>query len=105
MLFRSGKIKAIRFNNGNVFTRSGEITIEGIHKSFGIDMLLKESGFKTGDSVAFGDSLNDFEMIQNAGYGIAMGNACNALKEVADYVTTHIDDNGIYNAVKELDLI
>lgn len=100
-----GKIKAIRFNNGNVFTRSGEITIDGIHKSFGIDMLLKESGFKIDDSIAFGDSLNDFEMIQNAGYGIAMGNACNALKEVADYVTTHIDDNGIYNAIKELDLI
>lgn len=100
-----GNVKAIRFNNGNVFVTSGEITIEGIHKSFGIDMLLKASGFDTCDSVAFGDSLNDYEMIKNSGTGIAMGNACDALKEAADMVTSSIDEDGIYNAVKRLGLI
>lgn len=100
-----GTIKAIRFNNGNVFVTSGEITMEGIHKSFGIDMLLKASGFDASESIAFGDSLNDYEMIKNAGTGIAMGNACDLLKEAADMVTSHIDEDGIYNAVKRLGLI
>lgn len=100
-----GNIKAIRFNNGNVFVTSGEITMEGIHKSFGIDMLLKASGYAAAESIAFGDSLNDYEMIKNAGTGIAMGNACDSLKGAADIVTSHIDDNGIYNAVKRLGLI
>lgn len=100
-----GNIKAIRFNNGNVFVTSGEITMEGIHKSFGIDMLLKHSGFNAGEAIAFGDSLNDYEMIKNAGTGVAMGNACDALKQAADIVTSHIDEDGIYNAVKKLGLI
>ena len=100
-----GKVKAIRFNNGNVFVTSGEITMEGIHKSFGIDMLLKTSGFDVSESIAFGDSLNDYEMIKNAGIGIAMGNACDALKDAAHIVTSHIDENGIFNAAVRLGLI
>lgn len=100
-----GSIKAIRFNNGNVFATSGEITMEGIHKSFGINMLLKASGFDVRDSVAFGDSLNDYEMIKNSGTGVAMGNACDKLKEAADMVTDSIDEDGIYNGVRRLGLI
>ena len=100
-----GSIKAIRFNSGNFFATSGEITMEGIHKSFGIDMLLKTAGYTADKSIAFGDSLNDLEMLQNAGIGVAMGNACDELKKVADLVTDHIDEDGIYNAACKLKLI
>ena len=44
-------------------------------------------------------------MIKNAGIGIAMGNACDALKEAAHMVTSHIDENGIFNAAVRLGLI
>lgn len=54
---------------------------------------------------AFGDSNNDAEMIKAAGHGIAMGNACNELKAIADYVTTDIDEDGIMNALKHFELI
>lgn len=98
------EIKAIKFNNGNVYTTSGEITMVGVHKSLGIDMIMEKAGFDKKESIAFGDSLNDYEMVQGAGIGVAMGNACDALKEVADYVTTHINEDGIYNAVIKLGL-
>jgi hydroxymethylpyrimidine pyrophosphatase-like HAD family hydrolase len=44
-------------------------------------------------------------MILTAGIGIAMGNALNTLKQQADYVTTSVDDDGIYNALKHFGLI
>lgn len=48
--------------------------------------------------VVFGDGLNDRKMFQDAPFSIAMGNAIPELKEIADYVTTDSDDDGIYNA-------
>lgn len=98
-------IHAIKFNTGNHFHSSGEITLSGIHKSYGIDLLLNTAHIAPSSSIAFGDSLNDYEMIKNAGIGIAMGNACDELKEIATYTTSHIDDNGIYNACHKLKLI
>lgn len=56
-------------------------------------------------TMAFGDGDNDIEMLQTVGIGIAMGNACPALKSVADYITTNIEDNGIANALKHFQLI
>ena len=42
--------------------------------------------------------MNDFEILQTAGLGIAMGNAMDELKEVADYVTSSVGEDGIWNA-------
>ncbi len=50
--------------------------------------------------MAFGDGGNDIPIIKRAGIGIAMGNANQDLKEIADYITSSVDDNGIYNALK-----
>lgn len=51
---------------------------------------------------SFGDGLNDYEMLKNADVGVAMGNAVSAVKEVADFVTDDVEDNGVYNfLVKE----
>ena len=49
--------------------------------------------------MAFGDGGNDTSMIRTAGIGIAMGNAVDALKQEADYVTTSVDDDGIWSAL------
>lgn len=56
------------------------------------------------DTVAFGDSMNDIEVVQEAGIGVAMGNAVDALKKVADYVTAPIEEDGIYKACEHLHL-
>ena len=55
--------------------------------------------------MAFGDGGNDRIMLQNAPVGIAMGNAWKEVKEVADYVTTDVDDDGIRNALEHYGLI
>ena len=54
---------------------------------------------------AFGDGFNDLEMFEEVDYSIAMGNGCNELKKRADFVTDHINDNGLYNALKRLRII
>jgi hydroxymethylpyrimidine pyrophosphatase-like HAD family hydrolase len=55
--------------------------------------------------MVFGDADNDIRMIQKAGIGIAMGNATENLKKVADYVTSDLDHDGIFNALKHFKLI
>ena len=51
-------------------------------------------------TVAFGDSMNDFEIVSRAGIGIAMGNSVEELKAAADYVTDPIDRDGVWNACR-----
>ncbi len=54
---------------------------------------------------AFGDGGNDIEMLKFADVGVAMGNASDKVKEVADYVTDHIDNDGLQKALKHFNLI
>ena len=51
------------------------------------------------------DSINDLDMLGFVGHSIAMGNASAAAKEKAEYVTTHIHEDGIWNALKYYKLI
>ena len=52
--------------------------------------------------IAFGDAENDLEMIQFAGHGVAMGNACGALKDAADEVTLSNNEDGIARSLEHL---
>lgn len=58
-------------------------------------------GVDVKDSMAFGDGSNDLTMIQNAGVGVAMGNAWPGLKEAADYVTLTCDEDGVAHAIEK----
>ncbi len=84
---------------------SGEILKWGITKASGIKQMISHIGFKKEDIVAFGDGYNDIEMIEMAGVGIAMGNAVQKLKDVADIVTDSQANDGIYKAMTKLRLI
>lgn len=66
----------------------------------GIERLIAYLGINKDDVIVFGDGDNDFEMLQHAAIGIAMGNATEKAKKHAKYVTTNIDQDGIYNALK-----
>ncbi len=50
--------------------------------------------------MVFGDSWNDYEMIQQAGIGVAMGNADPELQAVADYITDTYEKDGIFKALR-----
>ncbi|AMC92951.1 haloacid dehalogenase [Erysipelothrix larvae] len=71
----------------------------------GIETVLGKLSLTWDEVIAFGDAENDQDMLRHAAIGVAMGNATDTLKEIADYVTTDIDDHGIYNALKHLNLI
>lgn len=83
---------------------AGEIICKGINKSLGIQKYIEYTNIAREDTIAFGDSANDIEMIEYAHVGIAMGNAIEELKRRADYVTTGIDEDGIACALKKLGL-
>ncbi len=83
----------------------GEINMAGVNKATAIEKFMAHVGAPISDSIAFGDSGNDFEMMQSVGFSVAMGNATEPIKELADYVTTDVDKNGIYNAFVHLGLI
>jgi len=68
-------------------------------KALGIKALLDHLGLNVNDAVAFGDGLNDIEMLNEVGLGIAMGNSHEEVKHYADYVTTHVDERGIRNGL------
>ena len=84
---------------------SGEITQNGVNKATGMKVLLDYYGLEQSDSVAFGDSENDIEMLRFAGTGVCMGNGRPVAKEAADFVTDDIHEDGIYNAMKKLGLL
>ena len=72
-----------------------EIYSPTISKAVGMRVLLDYFGVRTEDSYAFGDGINDLEMIEFAGTGVAMGNACAELKEAADVVCGSIAEDGL----------
>ncbi|TDR30510.1 Cof-type HAD-IIB family hydrolase [Hydromonas duriensis] len=79
-----------------------DILPKGVNKLTGCQKVLNDLGFGMAQAYAFGDGLNDIEMLQGVGTGIAMGNAHPRLKEVADRVTDAIHLDGIANMLKVL---
>ena len=82
-----------------------DITAKGADKGEGILAMAHHLGLDPQYTIAFGDGGNDTSMIIAAGIGVAMGNALESLKQVADYTTTSVDDDGVLNALKHLGLI
>lgn len=72
--------------NGGTTCYNGEIIPRGIDKGKGVEVICRYFGADTRDAVAFGDSMNDAAMLERARLGVAMGNACDELKALADVV-------------------
>lgn len=84
---------------------SGEIGSYHITKATGMDSIIRYFNANIEDTIAVGDGFNDLPMFNKAHLSIAMGNAPQAIKDKADMVTTSLDEDGIYNAFKQLKLI
>jgi Cof subfamily protein (haloacid dehalogenase superfamily) len=74
-------------------------------KALGIDAMLRHLGIAVEQAVAFGDGLNDMEMLAAVGLGIAMGNSHPELIPHADYVTAHVNEGGIRQGLKHAGLL
>lgn len=86
-------------------SREGADVIERkVSKAEGLRKLCDYWGVPLENTVAFGDSMNDYEIIRMAGIGVAMGNARDELKPAADYVTAPVGEDGIWKACVHLGL-
>ena len=86
-------------------TINGELISKVDNKATAIKQVIDYLGIDKKDTIAFGDSMNDYEMINFVECGIAMGNACKELKEVASRICRSVDEDGIYYEFIELGLI
>ena len=82
-----------------------DVNTKGGGKHIGIDKIIEYYGIKLEDTIAFGDGGNDITMIEHAAIGVAMGNANEGVKKIADYITDDVDNDGIFNALKHFNII
>lgn len=79
-----------------------ELPPKGIDKAQSLQRLLTHLGLERETLMAFGDGFNDLSMIQFAGQGVAMANAVEEVKSIADFVTTSNEEDGIAHALEQL---
>ena len=78
-----------------------EISNKDAKKSAGVDYLRKLWKFDKSEVLAIGDQNNDIELLKSGGIAVAMGNATDELKAVADFVTDTVDNDGFVKAVEK----
>ena len=77
-----------------------DITARNVNKGNGLLAIAAHQGIRIEETMALGDGGNDIPIVECAGIGVAMGNANDSLKAVADYVTDSVDEDGGYHALK-----
>lgn len=91
------------------FTRSSPYATDVISKNsskfIGILSVAEQYGFTLDEIIAFGDSNNDYEMLKELKYSVAMGNGTKKVKQVASYVTDTNNRDGIYKALVHFGVI
>ena len=110
VVFEHGKIDQMRkdfpellFNISNAM--GYDVNLQGELKAEGVKALIDHLNIPLEETYAIGDGHNDITMIKAVKHGIAMGNASKEVKDVAEYVTTDVNDYGVMNALKHYKLI
>ena len=78
-----------------------EIVHPSVNKGMALDFLARRLGIDRESVMAVGDSMNDLDMVRYAGWGVAMGNACEELKRIARVVTGPNDADGVAEAIEK----
>ncbi|WP_370417486.1 sugar-phosphatase [Pantoea vagans] len=79
-----------------------EILDRRVNKGQGVRMLAEKLGLKQEEVMAIGDQENDLAMIEYAGTGVAMGNAIDSVKKIAQFITKTNMEDGVAHAIEEL---
>ena len=82
-----------------------EIMDKSVSKATGIEVLLKHYGFTVAEAVAFGDNYNDVEMLGYIPQSVAMANAPDDVKKLANAVTDSNEESGIYTYLVKIGVI
>lgn len=99
--------KVIRFDTlaSDIPLTIGEVSDWAINKGEALYSICRYLGAAPSDCIAFGDSMNDAEILQAAGIGIAMANSEADVKEIADQVCESCEEDGVAKAFARMDLI
>ncbi len=84
---------------------STDVLPYGGSKAEGIKKMIEQLGIARENVYAFGDGLNDTEMLRFVGTGVAMGNGHEEAKKVADFITKPVDEDGILFGLRHLGLL
>ncbi len=82
-----------------------EAVRRGLSKAGGMDLMMERLGIPREDTVAFGDGANDLPMLRAAGTAVLLGNAPEELWDEADYVSSPIEEDGLYRAMDHFHLL
>lgn len=97
------------FDEQLTFTRANEMSMDiinkGVSKAKGAEKMLSILEVNRENTYAFGDGLNDLELIQFVNIGVAMANGFDEVKATADFVTASVFDDGISKGLQKLELI
>jgi Cof subfamily protein (haloacid dehalogenase superfamily) len=82
-----------------------DVIRDKVNKGIAVQFVLEHLGISKENAIAFGDGLNDKEMLMSVGEGFAMGNGHPELFQYAKHKTTTVSNAGIYNGLKTLGII
>lgn len=83
----------------------GEVGQLGVHKGAAVALLADALGAGKAELIGFGDARSDVELLRACGIGVAMGQAPEELKAVANLVTDSVDADGLAHAFERLGLV
>ena len=84
---------------------NGELINRKFDKGRGVRIIAEAFGAGIEDTIGFGDSMNDLEMIETVGTSVCMDNGSPALKAKSDIVCPAVEEDGLYKAFEQLGLI
>ncbi len=84
---------------------NGELSSKAFDKGSAVKRLCEFLGVSKENTIAFGDSMNDLEMLKAVETGVCMANGSPSLLQIADMVCPSVSENGLYSAFKKLQLL
>ncbi len=84
------------------FETYADLVVKGLNKAIGIQKVLELTGIRKENTVAIGDSNNDYDMIEFAGIGVAMANSQQRILDIADMVTDSAENCGVAKAIERI---
>ena len=85
--------------------KNTDINPKGVSKGTGLVQVCRLLGIDVSETIMFGDDINDLDIIRTAGIGVAMGDAIEEVKAVADYITGTCEELGVVKGLKHYGLL
>ena len=98
-------MQEVKVGNSDSKCINGEIVNKEFNKGLGVEIICKKFGVPISDTIGFGDSMNDLEMIQTVGFSVCMANGSETLQKLSDMVCDSVSNDGLAKAFAHLQLI